>query len=371
MKKYIFLLIPLLFGCELVVDVDVPYEKGLTLNSFFTPDSTFTVQLAANRYVLDNKDFQKIENGVVKIYEDDQYIETLIHLGKGKYKSPSRKPVVGKSYKVSAEVENLGTVASKSIIPSPVQISSVEFQREAGSYNAPPKTTFHLKFEDPQGVSNYYQILLSAAQIYVNPSGEEKIIWYPVHVESNDPTINGESGENTNNLVFKDILFDGKTADLTFETHFSVFQSLKVSVRSLSEDYYKYLTTLELQNSTSGDPFAQPINVYNNIKDGYGIFAGYSESVYEYSLPKSTITGINPAKGKPGDHIFITGENFEFNNYLWVVFRGSQLDIYLYPVSITPNQLEVIVPQNAVSGPIKIYSATGVTTSSISFEIVN
>jgi hypothetical protein len=370
MKKFVFLLITLLCGCELVVDVDVPYEKGLTLNSFFTPDSTFTVQFTANRYVLDNKNFQKIENGVVKIYEDDQPIETLVHIGNGIYKSPTRKPVVGKSYKVSAEVENLGTVTSKSSVPSLVKISSLEFSPESASSNGPPKTKFNLKFEDPQSVYNYYQIIVSSGIVIVN-NGIEKVNWYPHYIESGDPIIQGENGKSTNIALFKDILFDGKTFNVTFKASIYNPQRIRVSLRTLSEDYYRYQTTTQLQNDTSGDPFAQPTNVYNNITNGYGIFAGYAESIYEYSVPKPVITGINPTKGKPGDHIFITGENFEFQDYLTVAFRGSQYELYTYPLSKTANQLEVIIPQNALSGPIKIYSNAGITTSSSSFEIVN
>ena len=51
---------------------------------------------------------------------------------------------------------------------------------------------------------------------------------------------------------------------------------------SASEDYFRYKRTYSLQEESSGDPFAQPVNVYNNIENGFGIVAGYSEDVFVY-----------------------------------------------------------------------------------------
>jgi hypothetical protein len=46
---------------------------------------------------------------------------------------------------------------------------------------------------------------------------------------------------------------------------------------------------------TSGDPLAQPVNAYNNIQNGFGIFAGYSASVYRRTKPKPVILSIERA----------------------------------------------------------------------------
>jgi hypothetical protein len=55
-----------------------------------------------------------------------------------------------------------------------------------------------------------------------------------------------------------------------------------VSLMSLSEDYFKYKLSLEKYQETAGDPFAQPVQVYSNVENGFGIFGGYS--VYRDSL---------------------------------------------------------------------------------------
>ena len=48
------------------------------------------------------------------------------------------------------------------------------------------------------------------------------------------------------------------------------------------EDYFKYKLSLEKYQETAGDPFAQPVQVYSNVENGFGIFGGYS--VYRDTL---------------------------------------------------------------------------------------
>ncbi len=47
-------------------------------------------------------------------------------------------------------------------------------------------------------------------------------------------------------------------------------------LRTLSSDQYHYLRTLQLQEFNEGDSFSEVVPVYNNIENGFGIFAGYS-----------------------------------------------------------------------------------------------
>jgi hypothetical protein len=47
-------------------------------------------------------------------------------------------------------------------------------------------------------------------------------------------------------------------------------------ITSCSSQYYRYVNSLELYNESDGNPFAEPVQLYNNISNGYGIFAGAS-----------------------------------------------------------------------------------------------
>jgi hypothetical protein len=372
MKKYISVFVVVLCGCQLVVDIDVPYDERLTLNSFFTADSLWQVTLTANRHILDEKSFRKIAGGTVTIYDGDQPIETLIHVGDGIYKSSTTKPAIGKAYKISAVDEKLGTVTSTSFAPLRAEISSLTLNEEPGTANKPPHVTFQLQFQDAKDISNYYQISVDVGYLYTNQTTKKDfILWQPIFLQSDDPVLKTNDEATPDGLLFKDILFDGKSVDLKFAADgVYSYSNLRVSLRTLSEDYFKYASTTQLQNRTTGDPFAQPTNVYNNIDNGYGIFAGYGESIVEYSAPKPVITEITPLQGRVGDRVIILGENFPLSNFLTVEFNGNPYTILALATLHTKNKIEVIVPQGAISGRISILSDAGTAISPVDFEVI-
>jgi Domain of unknown function (DUF4249) len=46
-----------------------------------------------------------------------------------------------------------------------------------------------------------------------------------------------------------------------------------VRVLRITEDYFKYLRSYNSYLSASDNPFAEPVNVFTNVKNGLGIFA--------------------------------------------------------------------------------------------------
>lgn len=59
-----------------------------------------------------------------------------------------------------------------------------------------------------------------------------------------------------------------------------------VELRSISEEYYKYHSTLARQVIVRQDPFAEPISIFNNIQGGYGNFSGFNPFVGSSGLPQ-------------------------------------------------------------------------------------
>lgn len=50
---------------------------------------------------------------------------------------------------------------------------------------------------------------------------------------------------------------------------------MELQINKVSPAYYNYKETLAPQSSINNNPFAEPVSVYSNIRNGYGIFAGY------------------------------------------------------------------------------------------------
>jgi hypothetical protein len=65
-----------------------------------------------------------------------------------------------------------------------------------------------------------------------------------------------------------------------FEPEFTAFALL----RTTTEEYYNYHYTRDLQASVESNPFAQPVQVFDNIEGGLGVFAGYSQTEKEVTI---------------------------------------------------------------------------------------
>ena len=105
----------------------------------------------------------------------------------------------------------------------------------------------------------------------------------------------GELSENSNrNNSFTDLLFDGKTYKVKvpvklnlygYSAPDSVSPVLSMRVEHLTKEYYNYLTTVSLQGDEVMGAFAEPVHVFSNVQDGYGIVGGTNVSKAEYQLP--------------------------------------------------------------------------------------
>ncbi len=373
-KCFPFIVFLLFLSCELIVDVDVPFEKKqITVNSFFNPDSLWTIQLNLNRHVLDEQPFEMPDGAHAVIYQDDQPSDTLISIGNGQYQSDNGKPDVDKNYSIRISHPNHGELRAHSSVPSPAQIISAEMYA-SGSQN----TTIKVKLQDAPAEDNFYELFADLEQEYYQNQSQTIIVSeHRLQLTSEDPAIQNDNEPYSNTVIFKDILFNGKEVELTFKVdayNIANFGVINITLRTLSEDGYNYLRTARLQENTSGDPFAQPVNVYNNIQNGFGIFAGYSTSFYTNAKPRPVITEISPSTGKAGDHIFIIGENFSTSpdDFLRVSFQTVQQQSRVEGqiVSATPTQLEVIVPPQAVTGKVTVFNGR-VAVSASDFTIAN
>jgi hypothetical protein len=369
MKKHIaifFLFV--LSACELIVDVDVPFEHAqLTVNSLFHPDSAWMATVSINRHILDELPITRIENAEVIIYDTTLPVDTLIHQGNGNYRS-DENPEVGKRYEIRVSAPGYEAVSSTSVIPLPTSISF--FEKQHTSVEGQTETRIQLKFKDDHTQQNFYQIFIDAEVMSYNAdTGETDHYTYRVFLDNG--TSDGSPYQQylliDNSIFLKDILFNGKEAEISLKSKdFALVQAsrINVTVRTLTPEYYNHVTTADLQRITSGDPFAQPVNVYNNIIHGFGIFAGSSQSTMSYTNPRPAIREISPIQGKVGDLITILVENIVDPNAMSIFFRGSDnFRLYAPIVAQNGNELKVVVPEKAITGKI-IINVRGVSIAS-------
>jgi hypothetical protein len=360
MKKTILSIIFLaLFGCELIVDVDVPFDKPqLTLNAIMNPDSVWNAKLTLNRHVLDKEPFKEVDNAQVIVYDGLIPVDTLASVGLGTYWSDNnKKPEIGKLYTIKVAAGNYTPVSATSSIPVATNIISTTFTEDIS--NDGHNTEMKIRFKDNADETNYYQLFAEVEQEYYDARVEAiRHFYYRYQLTSEDPAIQNENDDYSESIIFRDVFFNGRETELTFKGGGfgpSTGANIKITLRTLSKDFYDYLTTTSLQNNTSGDPFAQPVNVYNNVEGGFGIFAGYSAAAHSELKERPIITGITPSSGKAGDRVTITGENFLPTPQSFISVGFKSTNGYMVSAQVlqkSENQLEVIVPPSALSGKI-------------------
>ena len=86
------------------------------------------------------------------------------------------------------------------------------------------------------------------------------------------------------NILLSDELFDGKNVRLKLYSEYSDYDTeLYIYFRSVSRTYYQYkkklLRHIENQYSNIWSGTGNPVTLFSNIENGYGIFAGYCEQV--------------------------------------------------------------------------------------------
>ncbi|MEL6355444.1 MAG: DUF4249 family protein, partial [Bacteroidota bacterium] len=130
--------------------------------------------------------------------------------------------------------------------------------------------------EDP--IDNYYafRVLSRNVSSVTNcREREEGIICdtffqdFPLYIESPDPLL-VDVGNGLQ--AISDRSFSGGNVEIRllfndYQSNLTVLEMI-----SLTEDGYRFLVSKQAYEESIDNPFAEPVNVHNNITNGYGIF---------------------------------------------------------------------------------------------------
>jgi hypothetical protein len=271
-------------ACETVVELDLPeYKPELVANCFFNPDSLIEIMVSSSAGSLDNvHKIGAVNTAVVEIYENGQLRETLPNVkDNGLYRS-TFKPLAGKLYQLKAKSTGFEEIDAFNTIPSAVEVTSFTYKDSAsfdqyGSYQA--ELTLH--FFDPPIEMNYYSVeVFTYDTIYLNypPGvGDTTFLQRSLYLNSDDPgavdfTYGGQK-------FFNGEFMDGKNYALklllnSYETIPGA--PITLTFHQISKEMFLYLKTFSSQMQNKGNPFSEPVVVFNNVHHGLGIFAGYN-----------------------------------------------------------------------------------------------
>ncbi len=286
-------------ACETTEKIDdFPLRPSqLVINCFFTQDSTWEFQVSKSLSVLDNADLKFINNATIKLFKDSALIETITEQDADSwYRSDNNLPEMGAEYSIEVSSPDFGkTLLAKEYTPQAVTVSNVSVVLTDSSYyeginydgrryyGGNVEGNFNILFTDPTIIDNYYQLsIFYNDTIYSQDSLEYDLYRYELPISSDDGAIQND-GDNPARLLLTDNIFDGQ--DYQLKVNFNDWRARRgktyyIELISLNRSGYLYRKSIDDYNQARNDPFAEPVMVYCNIENGYGIFSGYSTDTY-------------------------------------------------------------------------------------------
>ena len=281
-----------IFSCTKEIKIQIPSEGTIiVVNCLFHPNFILPypkpnyIEISQSTEIFDSTRKKIVNNAIVLITSEDNAVDTFKYIDSLKlYESLKFNPVNKKKYNLKVTVDGFNLVESSDLLPTPVKISDYSLIKYAGrDEEGEIFSEITVTFKDPGEEINFYEVQLTDYRIFSNdpvitsenyyPSILSFGAKYPKSLPFNDEMINGE----TYNLkIF--YFFPMSTNKDSIETH-----TIFLHLNSISYNYYKYKTTLisHLYRKESDILYGQgePLNVYTNIENGYGIFAGYNYDI--------------------------------------------------------------------------------------------
>jgi hypothetical protein len=306
MKKIILLeliTILILAACEKVVPVNVPKkEPRLVISAWLNKDKAIEVRVSKSLHILEASSLGPqgqqqfmITDAKPVVYENSISIDTLVYNQQEFiYKSPRNVKIRdGYTYSIKVTAPGYKEVTAQTNVPVQSAIAGLSRVKNARkNSDGEELDDVTIKLDDPPGTNYYLVRIFSATFNTMNPefaiscvSSTDKDL--EAVSEDGDPL--GESCLDGNSLVMKDVNFNGRQKQLKISVESFLLQEQKyqnrppsrpyVKVYQVTQDYFKYVKSLSAYQNSSDNPFAEPINVYSNVANGYGIFSANTVAV--------------------------------------------------------------------------------------------
>lgn len=302
MKKTILILavtIGLASSCEREATVKIPaHTSKLVIQGQQAQNRFFNVRVGRSLSVTEpitnnnNPNAQQqfdVPDAVVLLRQDNVVVDTLkYNTANRRYEGSTQRALLGNRYIIEASAAGFEKAEGNSTFPPLVQPVSVTLRRRARvNQNGTELDEITIRFNDDAAKTNYYLFRIQRASggfvncVTTNDKDVERLVYSdPFYV---DECLDG------NRLLVNDRNFNGTTKTIVFYVssynmnEFTNQQGRKIKptleVLHINEDYYRYIKSVNAYDNAEDNPFAEPVNVITNIKNGYGFFTTFALAV--------------------------------------------------------------------------------------------
>lgn len=255
--------------------------KRMTMNCNFDNYRVFTVYVTESSSISSNTSLKPITDAHVELFENDSLIAVLSYVPTdtgntfGSYKTDFF-PNPGNNYGIKITHPVYGIVTAEDVLLNLPQINNSALE-SYGDYTTNNKVVFRFQLHDDGATEDYYRINLwqwGTQRVLIDS------IWQTVDFSSSAKPellcdVTDTIRDNGYFLLFSDKNFNGTDKEIRLrffgvDSSYAEHVNAVVELQRVSKAHYEYYRTLELyQHSGYG---AEPVHVYNNINNGYGIF---------------------------------------------------------------------------------------------------
>lgn len=276
-------------SCEKEVIIDVPeHQPRLVVNSEVL-DDTIAISVGKSIDVLKHKYGTDLylKNAIVMLETTGKAAEQLKYDESAGYYKATTAVQPGVEYKIRVSATGFEDASAVTKSPQPVAIKSVQRIKDVRlDMSGMKQDEIRLTFEDDATQDNYYIVRVNIGYMpdsFSNYVGTTCVNTTDPSVESiYDETIDQNTCIESDGIFLRDDLFNGKTKELRLYITSDMLNPAQIpgvgevyatiELLHVTEEYFKYLKSFRYASINSGNPFAEPTNVYTNITNGFGIF---------------------------------------------------------------------------------------------------
>ncbi len=331
--ELVFAILLLLTGCEKEVILEITESKVmLVANSIFTSDSIVDL------FLYKSNSGEPVQDAIIEMYRENEAMGFFKYRDSSLYIYDEIPLKQGMSYNIRIQTPGVYDLIALDTIPYVVPLVDVSFHDSAGiisssfSSDQYMYSSFEIKFRDPPGDNNYYEIFIlreaDTTNLILWDSTETDLVlngisfWelekqslfkHNMTLFSFDPSILEEGFSVPERIIpeqdilfFSDELFNGSEKTIrinswpyytnlyTTSSFFVPKRKFTIYFRTVSKQYYTFRKTQKIYSELlfqediwrgTGD-FVQ---LYSNVENGYGLFAAYSESIDSIIIENSNI----------------------------------------------------------------------------------
>jgi hypothetical protein len=288
-----------MLSCEKDITVDAPqHEVKLVVNSITGMNMPFTAIVGKTAGILDltTPESYLVSNAVVLLYENNVVKDTLeFNPTTNRYHAKNKTIAkAGFSYRLTATAPGFNTAEAETTMPANIIIESISRRLNVrADADSNMYDEVKIRFTDDAATSNYYMVK------FTRPFNNRGDIHYEdmYCMRSLDTDIDRRT--DVDPILFEDCIdrefmmtdkrFKGPVKELIVfirnhelepvsDTVVNRQYKAVAELKNITADQYNYRKSNGAYHDSEDNPFAEPVLVFTNIQNGYGLFSTYNLS---------------------------------------------------------------------------------------------